>query len=200
MMEAIGTKNTIVFGKVVEIADGKGAAAGKVTNVTIKGQIWNGSANEDREINVAFWDNSDKGGANMAERAKIIKEDSYIMARCSVANGKYSGQDFKFKGQYVIDAENDQKTSITLGNVTHKLDSNGKMRYSVPVESYVNGENVTVWQGVNFTQKKAAAAEKIFAKDDKSVQAILIGFAPETNTVGDRDYTNVVVYQFEIVK
>ena len=199
MMEVIGKSNTIVFGKVTEIKDGMGAAAGKVLNVTIKGQVYNGTANEDRTIDVAFWDNSEKGGVNMAERAKkAIKEDSYIMVRCSVSNGKYSGQDFKFRGQYVIDTE-DGKSSVTLGNVTHKLDKNGKMRYSVPVEVYENGANVTKWQGINFSQKKAAAAEKCFAKDDKAVQAILVGFEPTANVVNGNEYINVVVHSFELV-
>lgn len=199
MMEVIGTKNTIVFGKVTEIKPGTGAAESRVVNVSVAGQVWNGTTNEDRTIEVAFWDNSPNGGANLVERVnKAIKVGNFIMIRCSVSNGRYTGYDFKFRGQYVIDSEQG-KSSVTIGNVNHKL-NDGKMRYSVPVEVYENGETVTKWQGINFAQKKTDAAEKCFASSDKAVQAVLIGYEPTTNTVGDKEYTNVVVYAFELIK
>ena len=199
MMEVIGKNTTVVFGKVTDVKDGTGAAAGRVVNVSLTGQVWNGTANEDKTIQVAFWDNSDKGGANLADRArKAIKENAYVMIRCAVSNGKYSAQDFKYNGQYVIETDNG-KTSVTLGNVTHQL-RDGKMRYSVPVEVYENGENVTKWQSVSFTQKKQDGAEKCLARDDKSVKTLLIGYEPTTNTVGDKEYTNLVAYAFEVIK
>ena len=199
-MEVIGSKSTIVYGKVVDIRRGTGAAEGRVMNVTLAGQVWNGTANEDKTIEIAFWDNSANDGPNMVSRVEqAIKMDSYIMVRCQVHDGKYTGYDFKFKGQFVIETDTD-KVSVTLGHVTHKLDKNGKMRYSVPVEVYENGETVTKWYGINFSQKKSAAAEKMFASSDKARQAVLIGFEPQSNIVGDKEYVSIVVYQFEVTK
>lgn len=197
-MEIIGTKTTVVFGKVVEIKEGTGAMAGRVINVQLAGKVYNGEKDEDRTIDIAFWNNED--GAQMADRArKAIKEDSYLMVRCSVNNGKYSGQDFKFKGQYVLDTEGDQQTSVTLGYVNHKFDAaKGKMRYFIAVDTYADGVEKTELQGINFSKKKSAAAEKIFAKGDKGVKALLLGFAPTSNVVGDKEYKNIVVYGFEL--
>lgn len=195
-MEVVGTKYTAVFGKVEEVRKGTGAAEGKVTNVKIAGTVWNGTENEEKTIDVAFWNNESSAMADRA--AKGIKEGAKILILCTVKDGKYTGLRFTYRGQFIIEQEEDRKCSVTIGSVTHKM-RDGKVRFSVPIDDYVDGQNSTKWIGVNFSAKRKDAAEKIFASGEESRLAVLIGFEPEVTEANGTQYTNMVAYQFELL-
>lgn len=155
---------TLVQGIVVEKRAGTGAATGKVTNIRIKGNVYNATTKteEEKEMEIAFW-NGDKN--KLADSADSrLKVGDYMSALVSLNNkGNYSALAFKKAGQWHFPAiEEDPSTgreaaperNIFVGVISSaKMSDDGRcFRASMPVTEFNSetGEPETKWKGITF--------------------------------------------------
>lgn len=157
-------ERTLVQGIITEKRAGTGAAAGRVTNIKLKANIYNATtrSEEEKEIEVAFW-NGDKN--KLADSADSrLKVGEYVSALVSLNNkGNYSALSFKKAGQWHFPAIDEDPTSGQSAqperNIFVGVISSGKMsddgrcyRASIPVTEYntETGEPETKWKGITF--------------------------------------------------
>lgn len=155
---------TLVQGIITEKRAGTGAAAGRVTNIKIKANVYNTAtkSEEEKEIEIAFW-NGDKN--KLAESADSrLKVGDYVSALVTLnEKGNYSALSFKKAGQWYFPAVEEDPTTgasaqpernIFIGTISSgTMSADGRcFRASMPVVEYNSetGDSETKWKGITF--------------------------------------------------
>lgn len=180
----INENRSIMLGTVKEVRPGTGAATGKVTHVMLEGAVWNKAEEKEemKTVDIAFWNTEHASMADRIEKAKV-HEGSVITVDVYEKDGKYSGNNFKYKGHWQIpETETSKEKNIFMGTVASMQSnetSTGKKytRISMPVDRIDNEEpewvSITFWN--NDTSNIADRAEKILGgRDGKKAKAVVI--------------------------
>jgi hypothetical protein len=173
----INDNRRLVLGEVVSV---KPASSGNVVDVELKGYVWNkgDEKREDQVITISFWNNETVKMADRIVAAKV-KEDSVIMVDVYEKDGKLYGNEFKYKGHWIIPATDDSKEkNIFMGVVRMTEDPDGRfVRLSMPVDNRKGEEptwvNITCWN--NEGSPLADRAKSILGeKGGKKAKAVVI--------------------------
>lgn len=154
----------LLQGKVTEKRQGTGAAAGRVTNIKIKANVYNGSTGqeEEKEVDIAFWNGEKNKLAESADSRLEVGDYVSVLATLN-EKGNYSALSFKKAGQWRFPAVEEDPTTgaaaqpernVFIGTISSgTMSADGKcFRASMPIAEYdqETGEPVTKWKGLTF--------------------------------------------------
>jgi len=150
----------IVLGTVKSVKVGKD---GEVVNVQLEGTVWDkdDQVEKTETIDIAFWNNDEIKNADRVVAAKV-SEGSVISVLIHEKDGKVSGNNFKYKGHWVIPARGEQKERNIFHGVVASMtpDKEGRyVRVSMPVDGK-NDEEPT-WHSMTFwNNEKSNVADR----------------------------------------
>lgn len=154
----------LIQGIVSEVKPGVGSSEGKLTNVKIKGNVWNAETNaeEEKTVEVIFW-NGDKNKLADSAKERLHSGDYVSVLVSPTETGSLSALTFKKAGQWVFPAVEADATAgikaqgernIFVGTISSgKMDAKGKcFRASMPVVVFDpdSGEPKTIWKTLAF--------------------------------------------------
>lgn len=181
---------TLVQGIITEKRAGSGAAAGRVTNLKIKANVYNAATKqeEEKEIEVACW-NGDKIKLADSANDRLNVGEYVSMLVTQNEKGNYSAMSFKKAGQWHFPAVDEDPTTgqtgypernIFIGTISSgTMSTDGKcFRASMPVAVYdqETGETVTKWKGITFWNNDSAERP---SKLGTNAQKCLTPYMPE---------------------
>jgi len=173
----INENRRLVLGEVVSV---KPSTSGNVVDVELKGYTWNAGEKkrEDQVISISFWNNDT---VKMADRiiAAKVKEKSVIMVDVYEKDGKLYGNEFKYKGHWVIPGTDETKEkNIFMGVVRMTEDAEGRfVRLSMPIDNRKGEEptwvNIACWNNEGSPVADHAKA-LLGEKEGKKAKAVVI--------------------------
>lgn len=202
-------KSAILFGTVKQLREGTGSAAGKLIKVIFDVTKYDKASGSNKVVEevVNFWNNDDPSkfqGKDRLLKAKV-KIGSVLMIQASTTEHEnvFTGFDFKYCGGcYNVDNEG-SITNIVLGRACNikESDDGTKLRFSVPVNEYVEGENRTKWVSVTAINSNNNHSLKDRAKKcifDKQIYLLVLSEISENEGSDGRTYNNALLFRFEI--
>lgn len=202
----IDEHRSIVLGVVKEVKPGTGAAAGRVMNVKLEGAVYNreNEREEAKVLDIAFWNTDTSKMADRIEKAKV-REGSILTVDVYEKAGKYTGNNFKYKGHWQIPEKGEVKErNVFMGVVasmqTGEAPSSGNKytRISIPVDKI--GEENPEWVSITFWNSPTSniadrAAKCLGGRDGKKARAVVI-CGPTKEYEGRTQYTG---YDFALI-
>lgn len=169
-MQIAKTKHgSIIYGRVVKIKPGVGAASDSLTIVTLAKVDYRGRETG-VQVKVLFWNSTKQEWNRLSDRARQLTIGSIITARVGFDIGdvnKATGFDFKKQGLYKFINDEEQEEVVICGKVMKTTSSNNYFGAYVPLNRpNEKGEFETEWFVVNFFDKAAESQSKFIAKGD----------------------------------
>lgn len=192
-----GKYGTVIYGKVLKTKPGTGNAAGRLIIVSLaeinfKGEPMN------RVVKVLCWNSEKSEWSQLADKAKKLLPGQIVTFRVQFDIGdpnKATAFELKKKGTYKLTQENDEEQFIVCGKVVKTISSDNFFGAYVPVNHYVEKEEVTEWYLVSFFGTVAEKQRSFLGKGD----TLFVRGKRKEVTLGNRTFQQIIPFFIKTV-